>query len=593
MNLPLGSSITLLAKYLRPHWRKVTVLGILLVANIGLQLLNPQILRRFIDSARSTQPMNDLIWISIFFVLTAVLGNIASGLATYMGEDVAWSATNQLRSDLAQHTLALDMTFHKVHTAGEMIERIDGDVTALSNFFSQFVVKVLGTFVLMLGVLIVMYIEDWRIGAAMTAYAALVLIVLRQTKSIAVPHFKAQRQANADISAFWEERLSGLEDIRSSGAEAYAMRQQFNFMRILFRKNVRAAMFGRILFSSAIILFSIGNATAIATGGYLLGLGALTLGTVYLIFDYTGTLSSNLRVITEQLDDLQRASAGIERVGELLNIQSRIQEPHNPSAAFTKIVEPLPLSLRFEHVSFAYDDNESGEDNAPVLQDISFALAPGAVMGLLGRTGSGKTTLTRLLFRFYDPVSGCVTLNDIDVRHMPLKDLRKRVGLVTQEVQLFQASVRDNLTFFDAGISDERILRTLSELGLDEWLARLPKGLGTELESGNGGLSAGEAQLLAFARVFLADPGLVVMDEASSRLDPATEQKIERAVDRLLQGRTALIIAHHLGTVQRADDILILEDGRTIEYGPRLDLIAKPDSRFSQLLRTGLEEVLV
>ena len=208
-------------------------------------------------------------------------------------------------------------------------------------------------------------------------------------------------------------------------------------------------------------------------------------------------------------------------------------------------------------------------------------------------TGSGKTTLTRLLFRFYDPVNGCVALDGIDVRNLKLQELRKRVGLVTQEVQLFQASVRDNLTFFDAGISDERILSTLHELGLQEWLARLPAGLNTQLESGNGGLSAGEAQLLAFARGFLADPGRVVMYEASSRLDPVTEQKIEHAVDRLLKGRTALIIAHHLGTVQRADEILILEDGRMIEYGPRAILIEQPDSRFSQLLRTGLEEVLV
>jgi ATP-binding cassette subfamily B protein len=167
------------------------------------------------------------------------------------------------------------------------------------------------------------------------------------------------------------------------------------------------------------------------------------------------------------------------------------------------------------------------------------------------------------------------------------------VGLVTQEVQLFQASVRDNLTFFDASISDERIMRVLGELGLLEWLGRLPNGLDSELESSAGGLSAGEGQLLAFARVFLADPGLVVLDEASSRLDPATEQRIERAVDTLLRGRTALIIAHHLDTVQRADDILILQDGRILEYGPRRALAAQPDSRFAQLLRTGMQEVLV
>jgi ATP-binding cassette, subfamily B, bacterial len=597
VNLPLRQYIALLAKYLKPHWRKVALLSVLLVANIGLQLLNPQLVRRFIDTAQSPITNNQsLITLAILFAITAILGNIASGLATYVSEDVAWSATNHLRSDLAQHTLALDMTFHKAHTAGEMIERIDGDVTAMSNFFSQFVVRVLGTVVLMAGVLVVMYWEDWRIGLAMTAYAIIVVVVLSRAKNIAVPYFKAQRQATADLSAFWEERLSGLEDIRASGAEAYTQRQQFSFMRTLFDKSIRAALLGRILFAASIILFSLGNATAIASGGTLLGLGALTLGTVYLIFDYTGTLSSNLRVITDQLDDLQRASAGIERVAELVGTQSKIKDGPNPSPTTPLAGERGSggeVVLQFHNVSFAYDDNAAEADNAPVLQHINFALQPGKVLGLLGRTGSGKTTLTRLLFRFYDPVAGHISLNEVDLRNLKLNVLRKRIGLVTQEVQLFQASVRDNLTFFDASISDERILQTLSELGLVEWLSKLSAGLDTELGSGNSGLSAGEAQLLAFARVFLADPGLVVMDEASSRLDPATEQLIERAVDKLLRGRTAIIIAHHLGTVQRADEILILEDGQMLEYGARRDLIANPGSRFSQLLRTGLQEVLV
>ena len=588
MKIPIGSSLSLLWRYLLPHKRKMVLLFALLFVNIGLQLANPQILRHFIDTASSPAP-GELIWIAAFFAGTAVLGNIASGFAAYVGEDVAWSATNALRADLVRHTLGLDMTFHKMHTAGEMIERIDGDVTALSNFFSQFVVKVCGTFVLMFGVLVLMFFEDWRIGLTMTIYALLVLLVMRRAKGVAVPYFKDQRQATADLSAFWEERLSGLEDIRSSGAESHAMRMQAGLMRTVFSKSMRATFFGRFLFSAAIVLFAIGNSAAIASGAALLGLGAVTLGTVYLIFDYTGTLSSNLRMVTEQLDDLQRASAGIERVSELVHMRSAVQDPAVPVA----LAELHAAHLCFEDVSFAYDDNESAADNAPVLQSVSFELAPGKVLGLLGRTGSGKTTLTRLLFRFYDPVRGRVTLDGVDLRELRIGDLRKRVGLVTQEVQLFQASVRDNLTFFDASISDERILHVIAELGLTDWLGQLPKGLDSELESGADGLSAGEGQLLAFARVFLADPGLVVLDEASSRLDPATEQRIERAVEKLLRGRTALIIAHHLTTVQRADDILILQDGRILEYGPRRELAARADSRFAYLLRTGLQEVLV
>jgi ABC-type multidrug transport system fused ATPase/permease subunit len=219
------------------------------------------------------------------------------------------------------------------------------------------------------------------------------------------------------------------------------------------------------------------------------------------------------------------------------------------------------------------------------------------VVGLLGRTGSGKTTLTRLLFRLYDPDEGCICLGEAgrlaDLRQAPLQALRRRVGMVTQNIQLFHATVRENLTFFDPSIPDGKILGAIQDLGLGEWIQSLPNGLDTELSSGGGGLSAGEAQLLAFTRIFLRDPGLVILDEATSRLDPATEALIERAVDKLVRGRTAIIVAHRLGTVHRADDILILEDGQVCEWGERLALAGDPASRFSQLLETGLEEVLV
>ena len=211
-----------------------------------------------------------------------------------------------------------------------------------------------------------------------------------------------------------------------------------------------------------------------------------------------------------------------------------------------------------------------------MLRDIDFRLGPGRVLGLLGRTGSGKTTLARLLMRLYDPTEGRVCLGGLPLTATTRHDVRRRVALVTQEVQLFRASVRDNLTFFNPQIADAEIIAVLRQLGLDAWLASLPDGLDTELSADGGGLSAGEAQLLAFARVFLFDPSLVILDEASSRLDPATERQIERAIDMLLTGRTGVIIAHRLNTVQRADEVLILEEGRIREHGPRAALAADP-----------------
>ena len=231
-----------------------------------------------------------------------------------------------------------------------------------------------------------------------------------------------------------------------------------------------------------------------------------------------------------------------------------------------------------------------------MLHDLTFTLAPGRVLGILGRTGSGKTTLTRLLFRLYDVDQGHIRLDGVDIRQARLSDLRRHVGMVTQEVQLFAASLRDNLTLFQnygrQPIPDAQMQQTLTQLGLGSWLQELPHGLDTQLTAGGQGLSAGQAQLLAFARVYLRNPRLVVLDEASSRLDPATEQLLEQAIDRLLVGRTAIIIAHRLGTVQRADDILILDNGRIVEFGERLALANNPQSRIYQLLQTGMEAML-
>ncbi len=280
------------------------------------------------------------------------------------------------------------------------------------------------------------------------------------------------------------------------------------------------------------------------------------------------------------MQDLQQAEACIQRIEHLFSTQSAIRESE-------QIIEPStgPLSVAFHGVKFGYNAGEA------VLQELTFDIAPGKVLGILGRTGSGKTTLARLLFRLYDAQEGEVCIGGSPIKSISLRGLRQRVGMVTQDVQLFNAPVRDNLTFFNRAIDDARLLRVLDMVGLSAWYHALPAGLDSILGADGQGLSAGEAQLLAFARVFLKDPGLVIFDEASSRLDPATERRIEQAVSSILANRTGIVIAHRLATIQRADDILILEDGRIREYGPREALAADPTSRFSHLLRVGLEEV--
>jgi len=605
MKLPIKQYWNLLIKYLRPQGPTVALLSVLLLSSIGLQLINPQIVRSFLDLAQTGGTAQQMVRVALLFIGLALVQQLVTVLATYFSENVAWTATNALREDMVHHCLQLDMGFHNAHTPGEMIERVDGDVTALASFFSQFVIQILGNVLLVGGVLVLLFREDWRASLAITLFAIITLFAMIRFRNIAVPHFTAERQANADFFGFLEERLAGTEDIRANGARFYVLHHFFRLIWEQMQKSLKAALMINILINMNFVLFSIGTAAAFGVSAYLFQNQIVTIGTVYLVYHYTEMIKRPIANFARQMQELQRAGASIIRIRELMNTERKVQDTGRT---------PLPagpLSVSFQDVTFGYDDSiksqngngSNGKEPAAeaekeiVLRDLSFQLRPGTVLGLLGRTGSGKTTLTRLLFRLYDPDTGTVALGNssrpVDLRQVPLEHLRQRVGVVTQNIQLFNATVRDNLTFFDPNIPDTQIMRVIGELGLGEWFQSLPDGLDTILESGGGGLSAGEAQLLAFTRIFLKDPGLEILDEASSRLDPATEQLIERAVDTLVQDRSAIIIAHRLGTVQRADQIMILDNGRICEHSDRSALAADPNSRFSHLLQTGLEEVLV
>lgn len=580
MRIDLQTYRHLLKTYLAAQLPQVLLLAALLCGDIALQLVNPQLLRIFIDTVTTSAAQASFLWVAGLFILVALIQQVVKVGASYLSERVGWSATNALRVDLARHLVQLDMGFHKQHTPGELIERIDGDISALANFFSQFVIKVLGNLLLLFGVLIVLSIQDWQAGLALSLFGLVALVLINSVRSVAVKPWKVFRQASAELYGFLEERLHGTEDIRSSGAQAYVTRRLYGYTRQRLRSGRQARLTSVIVWCMPIFSTLLGTMVAFLVIAWFYSAGSMTLGMAFLIYYYTQLIFQPIQSISEQMDDFQKASASLARVRELLQVKSEIAD--GPGVSFPQSA----LAVEFDHVSFGYGEEEM------VVQDLTFKVEPGEVLGLLGRTGSGKTTLTRLLFRLYDPAQGTIRLGQTDLRAARLADLRTAIGMVTQDVQLFHATVRDNLTFFDKNSDDTRILQALDTLGMRAWYEGLPDGLDTMLAANGGGLSAGEAQLLAFARVFLKDPAVVILDEASSRLDPATERLLEQAINTLLQGRTGIIIAHRLSTIRRADTLMVLEGGRMREYGPRIQLAADSTSHFAHLLRTAHEEQL-
>ncbi|HKX75285.1 MAG TPA: ABC transporter ATP-binding protein [Acidimicrobiia bacterium] len=559
-----------LTTYLGPLRGRVAVLSLLLLGSIGLQLVIPLFLRTFIDAAVARSAAEGMITAGIAYLVAGVINQLLDAGAAYLGADIGWSATNRLREELGAHLLTLDMGFHNDTTPGEMIERVDGDVTAISDFISRFLVRLLGAAVLLLGVMVVSWTESPPMGLAITVYVGLVLLLLIRLRKLAVKAAEEERETSAQLYGFIEERLAGIDDIRALGAGRFTMARFVPVMRDFFTRTTHAWRKRIIVWISANTAFWAGDALALLIGVWLVVEGSITVGTAYLVLQYVQLVRRPIEQVTQELQELQKAAGGIVRIDHLGRLQSALIEGE-------RALPSGPLEVSFEGVSFGYEERG-------VLSEVSFRLAPGTVLGLLGRTGGGKTTITRLISRLYDPHEGTVRLGGIDLREVEAASLRRAVGVVTQDVQLFRATVKDNLTFF-TDRSDEEILAVLKEAGLGGWIQSV--GLTTQLGPGGQGLSAGEQQLLAFARVFLQNPGVVILDEPSSRLDPATEMLLAQATERLFSGRTVVIVAHRLETVRTADEIMVVEAGRVVEHGAREELAAAPGSRYARLLVTG------
>ena len=584
------------------------ILGVLGAA-MALRLALPLLLGTFADDALDGRPTSALTTVALAYV-AAALGSAALDLiVVWWSAQVSWRAGNRLRERLAAHALRLEQAWHGRHSPGQLIERIDGDVEAMAVFFAGMAVQIAGNVALIAGMLVVATAIDPWTGLVLTVTALAGAATLIRLRMAAVGAREAEREVNAQLYGDLEERLGGLEDLRANGAGRYAVHRLHSHSARSWRAARRASLIGDGAYAVAAVVFAVGTAGTLAAGIVLQQRGVITVGAVLTLYRYADMLRRPLEQIAEQLKEFQKAMAGARRAARLLATEPAIADGPDDGAA----LGTGALAVDLDRVTFAY-----GPQAEPALREVDLHLAAGTHLGLVGRTGSGKTTIGRLVARTWDiggPAprapgdaaaaraatahgdhempgragagAGTVRIGGADVRDLTVAALRSRVAVVTQDVELFRASVRDNLTLFGTRIADDDRLRAvLHRVGLGDWLAALPDGLDTRLDGGQG-LSAGEGQLVAFARAFLADPSVVVLDEASSRLDPGTEARLSEATEALLAGRTALIIAHRLDTLDRVDEIAVVDAGRVVEHGRRADLARIPSSRYAALRRAA------
>lgn len=573
---PATSRWRALAALLRPDaWRWVG-LGALVAAGSGLILTGPLIVRRIVDLATAGTTSSQLAGLAVIFLIVAIASQLINMAVAWMATVTAWHTTNGIRINLARHVLGLSHAFHRQHTPGELIQRVDGDVTSVSDFMGRVIPRAAGALFTMVGMIGVLIVVDWRLALGALVYVFLAVAVVVRGRHRAVGESSDEMGSYARLYGGIEERLTASEDLRSNGAGAHAMWRFVEDSADTLGSAVRREKAFLRMWWGVDGSVAAGSVVSLIASAMLVSRGIITVGDAFLLFQYVLLLARPLEDMVDQLETVQKANGAMVRVIDLLAVEPDIRDDG------TTLPPNGPLSIEFSDVAYDYGDDQI------VLQSINLSFAAGRSVGIIGRTGSGKTTLSRLVLRLVEATSGTLRLGDVPIEEIPVAELRRRVALIPQEVELLSGSIRDNVTLFDETPTDKEVEVALHNAGLG---ALADDGIHRELGAGGAGLSAGEAQLLALARVWLRDPDIVVLDEATARVDPATESLLEDAVARLTLGRTTLIIAHRLSTLRYVDEIVVLDHGLVVEQGQRVDLADDIDSRYRHLLELAHDEV--
>lgn len=581
-----------LAALLRPDSRRWVGLGLSVALASGLSLAGPLVVRRIIDMAADGAAAEQLTSLALLYLALAIATQLITVVVSWFATVTAWHTTNQIRLQLAGHVLGLDHEFHRRHTPGELIQRVDGDVTSVSDFLGRVVPRVVGAAAMVVGMVAVLAVVDWRLAIGALAYVVLSAGLIVRGRHRAVGEASDEMGAYAQLYGGIEERLTAAEDLRANGAGSHAMWRFIEESAGAMHRSVRRESAFLRLWWAVQGSVAVGSSVSLVAGALLVSNGSISLGTAFLMFQYVLLLERPLEDVVQQLETVQKANGAMVRVIDLLAERPTIID------AGTTCPAAGPLAIDFDAVSFGYASiGHSSLDHSPadtgtsdddrVLHQISLSIGAGRSVGIVGRTGSGKTTLSRLVVRLVEATDGQVRLGGVAIADIPMVELRRRVALIPQEVELFSGTVRDNVTLFDPDPTDQQVAGALHRVGLS---ALVTGGIHRELGAGGAGLSAGEAQLLALARVWLREPDLVVLDEATARIDPATEVQLETAIAELMRGRTTIVIAHRLSTLRHVDEIVVLDHGIVVEHGTREALAADTSGRFHQLLALALED---
>jgi len=568
-----------LMSYLAPQRRALFLAMALMVVGTLADLAGPYLIKVAIDGGVAAGDTT-VLWLA---TLTYVLVNAGWWFATReriramatAGQSIIFA----LRAQLFDHLQQLALGFYARHSVGRLISRVVNDVGVMREFVTWALVAVARDVLHLVGLVLAMVVLDWRLSLLTFLVLPLMGVATAMWRSRAREAYRWTRRSQSRVTGTLSENIAGVRVVQSFSREE---RNYHHFAddinRDNFDANVASARLSSVFFPAVDFIGSLAVGLVVWIGGTQVLGGGLTAGVLVAFVLYIDQFFNPIRDLAQRYNTFQATMAAGERIFEVLDTEAEVADA--PGA-----IEMPPIEGRvvYENVGFAY------EDGAPVLSEVSFKVQPGQMVALVGETGAGKSTLVKLLGRFYDATSGRVRIDGIDVRDVTQRSLRRQLGVVLQETFLFSGTVADNIRFGRVDATDGEIVAAAQSVGAHEFISKMSNGYDTEVEEGGAILSVGQRQLISFARALLADPRILILDEATSSVDTQTEKKIQAAMATLLEGRTAFVIAHRLSTIVRADVILVIDGGRVVERGAHHELLAQR-GRYYDLYTMAFEE---
>ena len=560
----MGATVFRLWSYLGRQRLSVFIIAVLVIASAGLDLLGPYLLGRAIDVTIIPRDLSGLSHIALLMLMVYAANSLLSWGESYLTAGMAQRALRDIRADLFGALGRLPLRFFDTRAHGDLMSRLTNDVESINEVLSGSVTQIISGVLSAVGIAVAMLFLNPVLGAvSLCTVALLTLVVNHFTSARTAQSFRAQQTTLGTLNGLVEETIGGQRVVvayhQQGAIEAKFDAQNAETQKAATRAQTLAAFRGPMM--NGINNFSL--AVVAGTGGLLAVRGLVSIGTISIFINYTRAFGRPLNELANLYNSILSALAGAERVFEIMD------ETPETDADNQGELPPLRGEVEFENVTFSY------VADAPVLKNVSLHARPGQTIALIGPTGAGKTTIINLLTRFYEIDSGRIMIDGTDIRELPKNQLRQQLGIVLQDTVLFSGTIGDNIRYGRLNASDEEVARAAKLANAAAFIHRLPHGYQTQLSERGGNLSHGQRQMIAIARAILADPRILILDEATSSVDTRTEKHIQSAMHNLMQGRTSFVIAHRLSTIREADQILVIEAGQIIERGTHDELMAQ------------------